>query len=1294
MNLLDQNMARVAARFRQLDWWKNVSFICFTLATLGLLLFLLQLARAWAYPGSGWILLGSAALATGLLALVSGQRYRSRDWMARAIEAHFPELEQRLITTLDEVRRNAGRPLGFLQHLVYQETLTHAHHNSWDDVVTDARIGQARRRGLMGMGLLLFVSLALMNSRPPRHGLAMTHRTQDEAADFRADFDIQVEPGNTEVEVGSNLPVIARFGKKMPKVVELVALGDSEETRYSMQRRLEDPLFGGSINSIQKDFEYYVAYDGERSDTFRVTTFAYPTLVRADALIEYPSYTGMEAKPIEDTRRVSAVEGSRVSWEMHLNKDGIRATLVPTEQGDGEEIPLQVDGKDPRNHLVSVTLTESNSWKLRLVDAEGRENRHPPTITVKVTPNRPPTLKLDLARDVRVSPLEEFLVKATMSDDYGLKRFGLNYTLASADPTDVILGQDSARREKKAAEHLLEFEALEASPDELLSYYFWAEDQDSSGNTRRLESDMFFAEVRHFEEIFREGEQPPGGQQQQQQQNQQSPNARDAEQLAELQKQIINATWRVIRREVGETVTPMFEGDLSTIVESQQTASEQLQELGRNLQDPESRKHLLSVTSHMHESLHQLTTAYSNKSPDTLDDAMKAQREAYQALLKLRAREHEVTQGRQQQGSPGSQGASRQQFQEQLQQLELQNDRNQYEAQRQAQEQEDQEQTELRQALSRLRELAQRQQDLNEQLKELQNALERAETEEERQEIERQLKRLREQQQEMLRDTDELMERLDSSENRETLQETREQLEETRERMRDSAESLERGEVTPALASGTRAQRELEDMREQLRRESANQFSEQMTEMRDKARELEAKQEEIGRRMGEQNTDQQGTGLRSDGPQDENLSDALREQNEQLQDLMREIEETVREAEESEPLLAENLYETYRQAEEDFLQNNLQQAADLTERGFQEPAQKLEEEARQGITRFRENVERAAESVLGDETDALRTAVRMLEDLERQLDEEISQFDQGSVSEGPDAQGRPRPEQRDDPSRSPDADQADARPGQAADQAESREQRSGQPSRRGPSSDDPRSDTEPRSPQPGQSPNQQGNQPGEPNDQQPPNEGQPSPQDGSQTPSQQSGESSGEQQESAESASPSDRGQPSNSQSESQQGGGGQAGDAEPQQDARQRMMRELRDVNRDPNPQQGGGLGGWESLDIAPITGDDFRQWSDRMRDVEEIVSDPELRAEATRIREQARAFRREFKRHSEEPKWDLVKELVSRPLGALRQRVSEELLRRSAEKNALIPLDRDPVPDQFSEQVRRYYENIGRGE
>ena len=69
-----------------------------------------------------------------------------------------------------------------------------------------------------------------------------------------------------------------------------------------------------------------------------------------------------------------------------------------------------------------------------------------------------------------------------------------------------------------------------------------------------------------------------------------------------------------------------------------------------------------------------------------------------------------------------------------------------------------------------------------------------------------------------------------------------------------------------------------------------------------------------------------------------------------------------------------------------------------------------------------------------------------------------------------------------------------------------------------------------------------------------------------------------------------------------------------------------------------------------------------------------------------------RESKRHSKEPNWDLVQEFIGRPLVELRNAVNEELLRRES-SDKLVPIDREPVPPEFVEQVRRYYERLGSG-
>ncbi len=98
-------------------------------------------------------------------------------------------------------------------------------------------------------------------------------------------------------------------------------------------------------------------------------------------------------------------------------------------------------------------------------------------------------------------------------------------------------------------------------------------------------------------------------------------------------------------------------------------------------------------------------------------------------------------------------------------------------------------------------------------------------------------------------------------------------------------------------------------------------------------------------------------------------------------------------------------------------------------------------------------------------------------------------------------------------------------------------------------------------------------------------------------------------------------------------------------------------------------------------------------MRDVEELLDDPEMRSEAARIRDRVRGAREEFRRHSKEPDWTRLQSMVAEPIHELRDRVAEEVRRRES-PDATVPIDRDPVPPRFAEGVRRYYERLGSGQ
>src|SRR5262249_44051319 len=141
--------------------------------------------------------------------------------------------------------------------------------------------------------------------------------------------DVQVEPGNTEIERGTSLLVVARFNGSVPADADLVVAKPAQTTdRRSMTRSLEDPAFAGRIESVESELSYHVAFEGKHTPDYHVRVFEYPELERADAQLVFPRYTALEPKTVEDIRHVTAVEGTELTLICRLNKDVAAARLA------------------------------------------------------------------------------------------------------------------------------------------------------------------------------------------------------------------------------------------------------------------------------------------------------------------------------------------------------------------------------------------------------------------------------------------------------------------------------------------------------------------------------------------------------------------------------------------------------------------------------------------------------------------------------------------------------------------------------------------------------------------------------------------------------------------------------------------------------------------------------------------------------------------------------------------------------------------------------------------------------
>lgn len=1386
---LNARLVRVANRERRLRLWCKIAACWALWGLLAIILGIVERQSGWSLPLGGPLIAILAVVHALVIAVRHGSEKPDFRQIAQRIEAFFPELNGRLVTAVQQ-QRKAGEELDYLQQRVVREALSASERDDWFEIAPSWRMTAASAGHWLAL-LLLAVSV----SRLPSLKRPTVFFTQ------RQDSGVTVTPGDVSIERGNSLVVLARFGERLPSSVDLVVTDrDGNTKRIPLAKSLADPVFGGSVTEVANDLTYRVEYSGDHTKDFHVRVFEYPRLERADVDVTYPEYTGLERKRIEDTRRLSAVEGSKFDLNLQLNKPVTSAQLVAKDK-ERNVVALSVHTNRAVADLTQFALLASKTYDLQLIDAEGRTNKVPAQFVLEALTNRTPEFHLASPRgDIRPSPLEEVPFEGTVWDDFGIKNYGIGYTIPGKDTTFVELGSAVKGKEKQAFQHVLRLEDLGVEPDELVAWFVWADDVGPDGQIRRSSGDLYFGEIRPFEEVFREGQamdgQGQGGQQGQQQDR--------TGKLADLQKQIINATWKLQRQNVKQKPNapkpdprkqssqlspssssssstklrtshanvfalladasqddsspatpdtrpspprrpppkagsaPTYEEDASVVRDSQEDALKQAEAASRRQQDARAAALWSAAKKEMEAALSRLEKA--TNSPAALPEALAAEQAAYQALLKLQQHEYQVMRNRNR--SQGGGSSREQQMQRQLDQMDLTQSDNRYETQRQAQRPQSNERREQLQVQNRLQELARRQQDLNDRLKELQTALQEAKTEQEREEIRRRLKRLQEEEQQMLADVDELRQRMDRPENQSRNADERRQLDDTRNDIQRAAEAANQGSASQALASGTRAQRQLQDMRDQVRKANSSQFSDDMREMRSEARELARQQEELSRKMENDDNNQQKS--LSGSPDRKEMLDQLAQQKTRMTNLVDRAGQLSQQAEEAEPLLSRQLYDSVRKFTQDTSKDVRETQDELLNKGlmtrslydrlkestepdgakmlditsellredFLKQAAQASQRARGSIEDLKRGVEHAAEGVLGDDTEALRLAQQELDRLTSELQKEMAGADTNGQTN---RTGSGRSQQ----------DRSASRPGLAAGSdtnyaAQGSQELAQNDAARGGGAGTNQTGNfgqSPGRPRPGQS-GQTNSQAGATGQRSGQNRQQA--QSGSQNSNEQASANPGQQ---GESSSPGQGQQPG----ESQQAQAGQAGgrNTSPsdgdgagargnQNGDNPQLAQADRNGGRRGGADRGGrtlSVGGAEGGDLSgslnrdwdrlfdeqgapftgPITGDDFGPWSDRLRDVEEMVDVPELRNNIAVARERARLARQEYKRDRKKPDWAVVQLQVMKPLLEVRSRIADELARRES-SDALVPIDRDPVPNRYSDLVRRYYEELGK--
>jgi len=354
--------------------------------------------------------------------------------VALEIERYFPLLRGRFISAVQLARAALGRDAAvagefgsvpLIRQLIEETTAAVA---SLRFRFVPDRTARNRRIGVAGALLLAWAAFVGLTPTGRRCFPVWVERLVNpfSAAIYPTKTMVRVDKGDLIVPRGEDVELRARAEGIIP------AGGSIWLQRGG--RWIEQPVLGSGRDfvfthkAVVESFAYSWRLGDGRSPEFRVTVVIPPQVRGIQARYEYPAYTHRPPDTASGGN-LEGLPGTRVALSIVTNKPVARGALLLDL---AREVPLAALAATTQTAALDIGTSRS-SYRIRLTDEYGFENRDPMEYIIQPTADEPPHVEFkDLEERKYVTPYAALPVSVHCRDDYGITRLQLHLSIAGA----------------------------------------------------------------------------------------------------------------------------------------------------------------------------------------------------------------------------------------------------------------------------------------------------------------------------------------------------------------------------------------------------------------------------------------------------------------------------------------------------------------------------------------------------------------------------------------------------------------------------------------------------------------------------------------------------------------------------------------------------------------------------------------------------------------------------------------------------------------------------------------------
>ena len=451
---------------------------------------------------------GSAAWLVGRPALRAFGILKTQDnkLLALKVGKHFPSIHDRLLDALEMYEeRQALQGLYSLALIDASFGDLHGQIQPLDFTVAvnDLRVRRMRKLVLYAcaVGLLVFVV-------SPSGFFGSMYRISNYNTSFAAPQAIQflIEPGNTEVLRGDNVPLTVRALGASHRRLSIMTRpeGQLEFDSQTLQPG-KDEAYHTEIGTIKTTTEYYASIEENKSDKFRITVVDRPLIRSLKLKVAPPLYTRMPPRFLdENVGDISAYPGSKVDVQLTTSKELALASMV---FNDTTRIALKCSGTTATGSMVAK---RNKTYHFAIEDRGELTNINPVEYAIKVIPDEYPTAEiLSPAKNVDLTEQMKLNLFIRIKDDFGFSKLRVAYRLVQSryerpETAYSFIEIPLPIKDLSMMEvpYVWDLSSMHLVPEDAIMYYAEVFDNDAVNGPKSGKSETYTVRLPSLEEVL------------------------------------------------------------------------------------------------------------------------------------------------------------------------------------------------------------------------------------------------------------------------------------------------------------------------------------------------------------------------------------------------------------------------------------------------------------------------------------------------------------------------------------------------------------------------------------------------------------------------------------------------------------------------------------------------------------------------------------------------------------------------------------------------------------------------